>query len=34
MTVRTPPMLAVRDLRASYGQIEVLHGIEDRKSVV
>jgi branched-chain amino acid transport system ATP-binding protein len=28
MTVRTPPMLAVRDLRASYGQIEVLHGID------
>ena len=28
MTVRTPPMLAVRDLHAAYGPIEVLHGID------
>jgi branched-chain amino acid transport system ATP-binding protein len=27
MTIRTPPLLAVQDLYAAYGQIEVLHGI-------
>lgn len=28
MTALTPPLLAVRDLHAAYGPIEVLHGID------